>query len=264
VSTWHKLESSERKEPPLRKCLHEIQLWGIFSISDNGGTAQPMVVLGFIRKQAKQGMGSKPVSSIPPWPLHQLLPPRFLPCLSPCPDFLHDGLWSGSVSHMNPFFSNLFFGHNVFFTAIETRRQQLVLKIPLVLRNCTFARHWTKLIMCFEPGMVAHAFNPSTQEAEAGRSLSSRPAWSTEWVPGQPGLHRETLSRKTKQNKTKQKQTKQNKKVLWDHLKLCSQWNGSTSKSTGCSSEGPEFKSQQPHGGSQPSIMRSDPLFWCV
>ena len=26
VSTWHKLESSERKEPQLRKCLHEIQL----------------------------------------------------------------------------------------------------------------------------------------------------------------------------------------------------------------------------------------------
>jgi hypothetical protein len=31
-----------------------------------------------------------------------------------------------------------------------------------------------------------------------------------------------------------------------------------------CSSEGPEFKSQQPHGGSQPSVTRSDPLFWSV
>jgi hypothetical protein len=31
--------------------------------------------------------------------------------------------------------------------------------------------------------------------------VSSRSAWCTEWVPGQPGLHRETLSRKTKQNK---------------------------------------------------------------
>jgi hypothetical protein len=52
--------------------------------------------------------------------------------------------------------------------------------------------------------VVVHAFNPSTWEAEAGRFLSSRPAWSTEWVPGWPGLHRETLSRKTKQtNKNK-------------------------------------------------------------
>jgi hypothetical protein len=31
-----------------------------------------------------------------------------------------------------------------------------------------------------------------------------------------------------------------------------------------CSSEGQEFKSQQPHGGSQPSVMRSDALFWSV
>jgi hypothetical protein len=30
------------------------------------------------------------------------------------------------------------------------------------------------------PGVVVHAFNPSTREAEAGGSLSLRPAWSTE------------------------------------------------------------------------------------
>jgi hypothetical protein len=29
-------------------------------------------------------------------------------------------------------------------------------------------------------------------------------------------------------------------------------------KSTDCSFEVPEFKSQQPHGGSQPSVMTSD------
>jgi hypothetical protein len=31
-----------------------------------------------------------------------------------------------------------------------------------------------------------------------------------------------------------------------------------------CSSEGPEFKSRQPHGGLQPSVTRSDSLFWYV
>jgi hypothetical protein len=37
---------------------------------------------------------------------------------------------------------------------------------------------------------------------------------------------------------------------------------GSEVKMSGCSSTGPEFNSQQPHGGSQPSVMRSDALFW--
>jgi hypothetical protein len=39
---------------------------------------------------------------------------------------------------------------------------------------------------------------------------------------------------------------------------------GSVVKSTDCSSKGREFKSQQPHDGSQPSVMRSDTLFWGV
>jgi hypothetical protein len=62
--------------------------------------------------------------------------------------------------------------------------------------------------------MVAHAFNPSTWEAEAGESLSLRPLWSIELVPGQPGLQREALFRqnktttKIKQNKTQDSQAK--------------------------------------------------------
>ena len=44
--------------------------------------------------------------------------------------------------------------------------------------------------------MVAHAYNPSTCEAEGGRSLSLRPAWSTEEVPEQPESQGETLSQK--------------------------------------------------------------------
>jgi hypothetical protein len=42
--------------------------------------------------------------------------------------------------------------------------------------------------------VVVHAFNLSTQEVDAGRSLGLRPAWFIERVPGQPGLHRETQS----------------------------------------------------------------------
>jgi hypothetical protein len=74
----------------------------------------------------------------------------------------------------------------------------------------------TQQLRTFAASHVAEqAFNPNTREAEAGGLLSSRPAWSTEWVPGQPGIHRETLSRKTKiktkQNKTKEKEKKKRK-----------------------------------------------------
>jgi hypothetical protein len=35
-------------------------------------------------------------------------------------------------------------------------------------------------------------------------------------------------------------------------------------KNTGYSSRGPEFKSQQPHGGSQASVVGSDAVFWHI
>jgi hypothetical protein len=82
---------SQRKELQLGKCLHEIQLWSIVSISDQvrrplvGGAIPDLVVLGSIREQAEQGRGSKPVSNIPPWPLHQLLLPDLLEFLSLLP-----------------------------------------------------------------------------------------------------------------------------------------------------------------------------------
>jgi hypothetical protein len=43
-----------------------------------GGAIPGLVVLGSIRKQAEQGRGSKPVSNVPPWSLHQLLFPDLL------------------------------------------------------------------------------------------------------------------------------------------------------------------------------------------
>jgi hypothetical protein len=54
-----------------------------------------------------------------------------------------------------------------------------------------------------------HAFNPSTWEAEAGGFWGLRPSWSTEWVPGQPELYRETLSQNKTKNKQKNKYNKQ-------------------------------------------------------
>jgi hypothetical protein len=41
--------------------------------------------------------------------------------------------------------------------------------------------------------------------------------------------------------------------------------NGSEVKAVAAfSSRGPEFSTQQPHGSSQPSVMGSNTLFWCV
>jgi hypothetical protein len=71
--------------------------------------------------------------------------------------------------------------------------------------------------------VVEHAFNPSTWEAEAGGFLSSRPVWSTEWIPGQPGLHRETLSRspapKSSNSETSSHKLKDSEIVWWKSIK---------------------------------------------
>jgi hypothetical protein len=71
--------------------------------------------------------------------------------------------------------------------------------------------------------MVAHTFNSSTWEAEAGGFLSSRPAWSTESVPGQPRLlQRNPVSKNNNNNnnnnktqKTKNKQTQNNEFMIF-------------------------------------------------
>jgi hypothetical protein len=39
------------------------------------GTISGLVFMGSIRRLAEQARGNKPVSSTPPWPLDQLLPP---------------------------------------------------------------------------------------------------------------------------------------------------------------------------------------------
>jgi hypothetical protein len=63
-----------------------------------GGALLRLVVLGSLRKQADQAMGSKLVSSIPPWPLHHLLPSGSSPVCVPVLTSLNDGPRSGSES----------------------------------------------------------------------------------------------------------------------------------------------------------------------
>ena len=65
--------------------------------------------------------------------------------------------------------------------------------------------------MKLSQGIVAHAFNSSIQEEEAGESLNSRPAWSTE--PGQQDSQGNTekpcLRKQTNQDTHKKKIDKQ-------------------------------------------------------
>ena len=70
-----------------------------------------------------------------------------------------------------------------------------------------------------KPGLVHHPFNPSNWEAEAGWFLSSRTAWSTEWVLGMPGLYRETLSQEKKIYQTTTKTKNQQNKITQQRLK---------------------------------------------
>jgi hypothetical protein len=68
--------------------------------------------------------------------------------------------------------------------------------------NGDIENNWNKIhIIC--RAVVAHTFNPSTWEAEAGGFLSSRTARATQRNP---------VSKNKKQNKTKQKQKKKKRK----------------------------------------------------
>jgi hypothetical protein len=66
--------------------------------------------------------------------------------------------------------------------------------------------------------VVAHAFNPSTREAEAGRFLSSRPAWSTYKVSSRTAraIKRNPVSKnqKKKKKEKKRKTEKKRKRIL--------------------------------------------------
>jgi hypothetical protein len=118
--------------------------------------------------------------------------------------------------------------------------------------------------------VAAHAFNPSTQDVEAGGSLrvGGQPELHSEFQASQSYIVRSYLKDKTSKQQQQQKSEMAIVKFLSSAkiLKIISragemaQW----VRAPDCSSKGPELKSQQPHGGSQPSVTRSDSLFWRV
>jgi hypothetical protein len=95
------------------------------------------------------------------------------------------------------------------------------------LNHCARRVDWecwlsVPLKYCPSRSVAVQTFNASTPEVEAGRSTSLRPAWSTEWVPGQLGWCRETFCR-NQPNKQKQKRnTKSQNKIppcwAWWHM----------------------------------------------
>lgn len=86
--------------------------------------------------------------------------------------------------------------HRAFQTGPQTMLETWKSHFPQVnhcgksLEHRKFARQWWWWRTPLTPG-----------DREAGTSLSSRPAWPTGWVPGQAGLHRETMSRKKEKRK---------------------------------------------------------------
>jgi hypothetical protein len=90
-----------------------------------GGAIPGLVVPGSVRKQAEQAMRSKPVSSTPPWPLHQLLPPDSYPAPVPVLASLNDEQCGGGVSRINPFLPNVLFQSCCFTRAAGTLTKEV-------------------------------------------------------------------------------------------------------------------------------------------
>jgi hypothetical protein len=61
--------------------------------------------------------------------------------------------------------------------------------------------------------VVAHAFNPSTWEAEASGFLSSRPAWSTEWVSSRTAKTKDYTEKPWLEKPKKEKKERKKKKL---------------------------------------------------
>ena len=116
---------------------------------------------------------------------------------------------------------------------IGTQRSLLM---AFVIAGFTMRENWKQshspLRMKWWNEVVSHTLNPSTQEQrQADLRVRGQPC------PGQPGLHREILSWKREKEREREE--------------MGGRRDGSVVKSTGCSSQGPKFNFQHPHGSSQ-------------
>jgi hypothetical protein len=68
------------------------------------------------------------------------------------------------------------------------------------------------------PGVAAHAYNPSTQEADTGRFLSSRPAGLQSEFQDNQSYTKKPCLKKTKQNKQTNKQTNKKSSQLRPYI----------------------------------------------
>ena len=117
MSTWHRLELSQRKKHQLGKCLHEIQLWGIFSINDQEVRApywwyHPRT--GSLRLYKRAGWTSqvKQASKKHPSMASASTPASWLGWVQIQTSFDNEQL-CGCICSINPFFPNLLLGHDV-------------------------------------------------------------------------------------------------------------------------------------------------------
>ena len=111
------LELWQRKELQLGKCLHEVQLWGIFSISDQVGRAPCgwdhlwAGHLGFYKRVCWANQGKQASKEHPSMAFASA--PAFWPAWVPVLTSFGDEQRYGSVSRINPFLPNLLLGHDV-------------------------------------------------------------------------------------------------------------------------------------------------------
>lgn len=113
VATWHKLASSERKEPPSGEKMPPwdsavrpfVSYWSMAKAQLTvGGTICGLEVL-VLQESRQQAIGNKAVSGTPPWPVRGAAPASgFRPSLSSCPDFLQywTAMWTYKVNKPFP------------------------------------------------------------------------------------------------------------------------------------------------------------------